>query len=164
MFDTVSIVDDTGPMVLPASDKYPEGHIRSLRSTDLDVGNIIRGERVTETLRRVDMLDAFCGGGPFFEDHIKDELSPRLELLDRYREQDAAYKTTHLKDRARLKKPQPPKKFNIIVITDGQADDKQELEDLIVDTAQELDRLRAPAAQIGIHSVLIGEDESARSI
>ena len=190
MFDTVFIVDDTGSMVLAARDECPEGKdrwdatkeallhitalaagkdddgidIRFLKSRDLDEDNIVSGERVMEILEGVDMLDAFRGGGTFFEDRIKDEISPRLELLGRYYEQDAAYKSTHFKDRARLKlkKPQPPKKLNIIVITDGQADDKQEVEDLIVDTAQELDKLRAPAAQIGIQFVQIGEDESAR--
>ena len=178
MFDTVFVVDDTGSMVLPARDDRPEGQdrwsatkealehitalaaakdedgidIRFLKSKHLDKNNISRVEKVMEILEGVDMLDAFRGGGTFLEENLRDEIDPRLDQYRQYFEHDAAYKRKH----------RPPKKLNLIVITDGQADDKQEVEDLIIETAQELDRLRAPTAQIGIQFVQIGEDEKAR--
>ena len=178
MFDTVFVVDDTGSMVQPAHDDHPYGQdrwsatkealrhitalaaakdedgidIRFLKSKDLDENNILSVERVMEILEKVDMLDAFRGGGTFLEENLRDEIDPRLDHYRQYSENDAAYKKNH----------RPSKKLNLIVITDGQADDEQEVEELIVETAQELDRLKAPSAQIGIQFVQIGEDERAR--
>lgn len=188
MFDTVFIVDDTGSMVLAAHEKEQEGQsrwdatkqalghiinlaapkdedgidIRFLKSRDLDGDKIKRVEEVMELVEEVNMFDGRRGGGTFFEEHLKDEISLRLDEYRQYFEQHAAYNKKIRAARARVEKPQPPKKLNLIVITDGQADDKQEVEDYIVETARELDRLRAPAAQIGIQFVQIGEDESAR--
>lgn len=188
MFDTVFIVDDTGSMTLAAREDDLEGlkrwdvakdairhitalaaakdvdgiDIRFLRSRDLAENHIISITKVMETLDSVIMLDALRGGSTFFEDRLKDEICPRLELFSQYREQDTVYESMILSDRAHLKRPQVPKRLNIIVITDGQANDMQEVEELIVDTAQELDRLKAPAAQIRVQFVQIGEDESTR--
>ena len=188
MFDTVFIVDDTGSMVLAAHENDPNGQdrwdatkqalghivglaapkdddgidIRFLKSRELDGDKIKSVEDVMKLVRGVKMWDGHRGGGTFFEEHLKDEISPRLKNYRQYLEQDAAYKRQTRTPRAYFEKPQPPKKLNLIVITDGQADDKQEVEDYIVETARELDRLRAPAAQIGIQFVQIGEDEGAR--
>ena len=188
MFDTVFIVDDTGSMVLAAYEEEPEGQsrwdatkqalghiidlaapkdedgidIRFLKSTDLDGDNMKSVEGVMKLVDEVDMFDEHRGGGTVFEEHLKDEINPRREEYRQYFEQYAAYSKKTRADRARLVKPQPPKKLNLIVITDGQADDKQEVEDYIIETARELDRLGAPAAQIGIQFVQIGEDEDAR--
>ena len=175
MFDTVFVVDDTGSMQQPAHDDHPEGQdrwsatkealqhitalaaakdedgidIRFLQSEELNESHILSVEKVMEILERVDTLR---GGGTFLEPNLKAEIDLRLENYREYCEHDAAYK----------RKNRPPKKLNLIVITDGQADDTQEVEDLIVETARELDRLRAPSAQIGIQFVQIGEDEKAR--
>ena len=188
MFDTVFIVDDTGSMVQAAHEREPEGQsrwdatkqalghiidlaapkdedgidIRFLKSTELDGDNMKSVEEVMKLVEEVDMFDDRRGGGTFFEEHLKDEISPRREGYHQYFEQHAAYNSRTRGVRAHLEKPQPPKKLNLIIITDGQADDKQEVEDYIVETARELDRLRAPAAQIGIQFVQIGEDDSAR--
>ena len=187
-FDTVFIVDDTGSMVLAAYERKPEGQsrwdatkqalghiihlvapkdedgvdIRFLKSTELDGDNMKSAEDVMRLVEEVDMFDDRRGGGTFFEEHLKDEISPRREEYRRYFEQDAACISKDRAARARLEKPQRPKMLNLIVITDGQADDKQEVEDYIVETARELDRLGAPAAQIGIQFVQIGEDQGAR--
>ena len=189
MFDTVFIVDDTGSMVLAAHEKEPEGQsrwdatkqalghiiglaapkdedgidIRFLKSTELGGDKMKSVEEVMRLVEEVDMFDDRRGGGTFFEEHLKDEISLRREEYRQYCEQDAAYKSKDRVARARLEKPQPPKKLNLIVITDGQADDKQEVEDYIVETARELDKLKAPATQIGLQFVQIGEDESARN-
>ena len=188
MFDTVFIVDDTGSMINAAHEREPEGQsrwdatkqalghiidlaapkdedgidIRFLKSTRLDRDNMKSVEEVMKLVEEVDMFDAARGGGTFFEEHLKDEISPRREEYRQYFEQHAAYNSKTRGARAHLEKPQPPKKLNLIIITDGKADDKQEVEDYIVETARELDRLRAPAAQIGIQFVQIGEDEDAR--
>ena len=161
IFDTVFIVDDIGSMVLTARDDDLEGQdrwdvtkealwqvtalaaakdddridIRFLTSTSLDKDHITSVTKVMEIRDRLDVLYAFRGGATV----SRTEICPRLEFFGQYREQDAASKSTNLKDLARIKRPQPPKKLSIIVITDGQADDKQEVEDLIVKTARELD-------------------------
>ena len=161
-FDTVFIVDDTGSMVLAAHEKEPEGpsrwdatkqalghiiglaapkdedgiDIRFLKSTDLNGNNMKSVEEVMRLVEEVYMFDGRRGGGTFFEEHLKDEISPRREEYRQYFEQHAAYISKTRAARARLEKPQPPKKLNLIVITDGQADDKQEVEDYIVETAQ----------------------------
>ena len=176
MFDTVFIVDDNGSMVLAAHEKEPEGQsrwdatkqalghiiglaapkdedgidIRFLKSTELGGDKMKSVEEVMRLVEAFDMFDDRRGGGTFFEEHLKDEISLRREEYRQYSEQDAAYKSKDRVTRARLEKPQPPKKLNLIVITDGQAVDKQEVEDYIVETARELDKLKAPAAQIGI--------------
>ena len=188
MFDTVFIVDDTGSMIKAAHENEPEGQsrwdatkqalghiigraapkdedgidIRFLKSTDLDGYQMKSVEEVMELVKKVNMFDDRRGGGTFFEEHLQDEISPRREEYRQYFEQYAAYNRKTRADRARLVKPQPPKKLNLIVITDGQADDKQEVEDYIIETARELDTLKAPAAQIGIQFVQIGEDEDAK--
>lgn len=188
MFDTVFIVDDTGSMVLAAYESEPEGQsrwdatkqalghiidrvapkdedgidIRFLKSTELNGDHMKSVEEVMKLVDEVDMFDEHRGGGTLFEEHLQDEISPRREEYRQYFEQQAAYNSKTRAARAHLEKPQPPKKLNLVVITDGQADDKQEVEDYIIETARELDRLRAPAAQIGIQFVQIGEDEDAR--
>jgi hypothetical protein len=54
-----------------------------------------------------------------------------------------------------------PKPLNLIVITDGDADDQDEVEDYLTSVAKELDRLEAPGRHIGIQFVQIGDDEAA---
>ena len=188
MFDTVFVVDDTGSMVLAAHDEEPEGQsrwdatkqalghivglaapkdengidIRFLKSPELDRDEMKSVEEVMKLVEKVDMFDGRRGGGTFFDAHLREEISLRRDEYRQYHKQHAAYNSKNRVARAHLKKPQPPKKLNLIVITDGQADDKQEVEDYIVETARELDKLGAPAAQIGIQFVQIGEDERAR--
>lgn len=152
-----------------AASKDPDGiDIRFLKSQNLNENNITNVDTVMEILSLVNMYDGTHGGGTIFKEHLEDEISPRLELYRGYVLAEASYKkdlrrlAKDRQARARLVRPKPPTKLNLIVITDGQADDRQEVEDYIVETALELDRLRAPTAQIGIQFVQIGEDESAR--
>ncbi|KAK3172014.1 hypothetical protein OEA41_004098 [Lepraria neglecta] len=153
-----------------AASKDSDGiDIRFLKSQNLNENNITSVDTVMEILGLVDMYDGTHGGGTVFKEHLEDEISPRLELYRGYVQEEASYKedlrrlAKDRQARARLVRPKPPTKLNLIVITDGQADDRQEVEDYIVETALELDRLRAPTAQIGIQFVQIGEDESART-
>ncbi|KAK4694604.1 hypothetical protein P7C71_g3009, partial [Lecanoromycetidae sp. Uapishka_2] len=152
-----------------AASKDPDGiDIRFLKAQSLNEDNITNGATVLDIISLIDMYDGTHGGGTVFKEHLENEISPRLELYRDYLQQDTTYKADLrrlAKDRqarARLVRPKPPNKLNLIVITDGQADDKQEVEDYIVATATELDRLGAPAAQIGVQFAQIGEDEMAR--
>jgi hypothetical protein len=152
-----------------AASKDPDGiDIRFLKSENLNENNITSVDTVMEILGLIDMYDGSHGGGTVFKEYLADEISPRLELYRDYLQQEFSYKedlrrlAKDRQARARLVRPKPPTKLNLIVITDGQADDRQEVEDYIVETALELDRLKAPIAQVGIQFVQIGEDESAR--
>lgn len=53
------------------------------------------------------------------------------------------------------------KPINIIVITDGVATDPRKLEKNIIDTAKELDKLKAKDRQIGVQFFQVGSDEAA---
>ena len=53
------------------------------------------------------------------------------------------------------------KGLNLIVLTDGDPSDGQDVEDLIVDIARELKDLSAPSLKVGIQFVQIGNDPKA---
>ncbi|TGJ80448.1 hypothetical protein E0Z10_g8318 [Xylaria hypoxylon] len=55
----------------------------------------------------------------------------------------------------------PPKPLNIIVITDGEASDKDVLRDTLIRQAERLDALCAPYHQLGVQFFQVGKDESA---
>lgn len=55
----------------------------------------------------------------------------------------------------------PPKPLNIIVLTDGKADDQKALIRLLVRTAKQLDEMYAPDSQIGIQFLQVGDDKEA---
>ncbi|KAI0442866.1 hypothetical protein F4803DRAFT_517671 [Xylaria telfairii] len=54
-----------------------------------------------------------------------------------------------------------PKPLNIIVITDGEASDKEVLRDNLIRQAERLDALSAPYHQLGVQFFQVGKDESA---
>lgn len=151
-----------------AARKDPDGiDLKFLKSESLNEDNITSGETVMEILDLVDMMDGTHGGGTTFKDHLEDAVSPRMASYRDYKHAQVSYEEQlrlHAGDRrarAHLVKPQPPKKLNVIVITDGKADDKQEVEEYIIDIARELDTLKAPGRQVGIQFVQIGEDKNA---
>lgn len=53
------------------------------------------------------------------------------------------------------------KGLNLIVITDGQVDDRNEIEEYMIEVARELDRLDAPRAYINVQFVQVGDDQNA---
>ncbi|KAJ8127171.1 hypothetical protein O1611_g6467 [Lasiodiplodia mahajangana] len=62
----------------------------------------------------------------------------------------------------REKRGQPlPKPLNIIVITDGAAQDNDILTRKLIEVAQKLDQLSAPYHQMGVQFFQVGEDEGA---
>ncbi|KAI1198641.1 hypothetical protein F5X97DRAFT_299056 [Nemania serpens] len=56
----------------------------------------------------------------------------------------------------------PPKPLNIIVITDGEAGDKELLRNNIIAQAERLDKISAPYHQLGVQFFQVGKDERAR--
>ncbi|KAI1427477.1 hypothetical protein F5Y12DRAFT_736840 [Xylaria sp. FL1777] len=55
----------------------------------------------------------------------------------------------------------PPKPLNLIVITDGEASDKDTLRDNLIKQAERLDALSAPYHQLGVQFFQVGKDEWA---
>jgi hypothetical protein len=58
------------------------------------------------------------------------------------------------------KDPEGTKPMNVIVITDGAATD--DVESTVIQCAKKLDKLKAPAWQVGIQFFQVGKDEKAR--
>lgn len=77
-------------------------------------------------------------------------IAPRLEIF-------TEWKTAVAKDKS-LKIPKP---LNLIVVTDGHADDHEEVTWYLTEVAEQLDSMRALPRQIGIQFVQIGDDEGA---
>ncbi|TIA90148.1 hypothetical protein E3P99_01691 [Wallemia hederae] len=59
----------------------------------------------------------------------------------------------------RTQQRNPIRPINIVVVTDGTAED--DVESVIINAARRLDRLNAPLSQVGIQFIQIGEDPSA---
>ena len=191
MFDTVFLVDDTGSMKESISKKDLNGTTRwqAAKEAIEHVGNIAlnkdpdgvdlkflqsdeSGDNITNIEDLVDMLDNTeldeLGGGTFFQDKLEEIIRPRLEAYRKYKQQLASYDSEVQRlgsDRrarvAGLSRPQKPKKLNSIVVTDGSADDQQEVESYIMWVASKLDKLGAPASQIRIQFVQVGDDSQA---
>lgn len=49
----------------------------------------------------------------------------------------------------------------LLVITDGRADDSDQVKECIVEMAQRLDEVRAPPYQLGIQFIQVGDDPDA---
>lgn len=62
---------------------------------------------------------------------------------------------------AKFRERRDRKMLNLIVLTDGEPDDAQAVEEVIVKYANELKELRAPPLQVGVQFVQIGRDEAA---
>jgi hypothetical protein len=116
--------------------------------SDLKMNNVTKGQQILDVLACVD-LEANTGG-TFFER----ALSPILQAYM------AKYKQYHNSITSGTPGHQP-KPMNIIVITDGGADDGLQTERLIVRVAKELDEMYAPICQLGIQFVQVGDDAKA---
>ncbi len=184
LFDTKFIVDDTGSMNLSIDQSNPYarsrwdvtvealGHIaeiaarydedgidiRFLKEQKLDEDRITSGDRVRELLGKID-VDTHSGGTEF-QDQLEEALDPHLEKYGEYLRQKADSKQNAHRDSG-IRAPKRPKSLNLIVITDGEADDEQEVEEYIVSVAKRLDDWDAPAAYVGIQFVQVGDDARA---
>lgn len=188
IFDTVFIIDDTGSMGLPVRKDDPDGpnrwevtkdalehvadiaashdedgiDIRFLKATEFDENKIGSGERVVEILEHIDVADENHGGGTEFKNQLESVIRSYLTDYEDYIDNTAEFKRS--KGRAGMgAHPKEPKFLNVIVITDGQADDEEEVEEYIVKVAKKLDGMDAPKNYIGIQFIQIGDDDRATS-
>lgn len=187
LFDTAFIIDDTGSMNLKARDSDPTGpdrwdvtkqavqHIAGIAAehdpdgvdvrflmSDLQGDNLSKGEDVDSLLQRIHLM----GGGTYFRASLEELLQPRLYQYEFYQEEQLAYRD-NLKHALRSggRKPQPPirpRPFNLIVITDGAAEDRPEVENYIVSVALKLEEMAAPPRHVGIQFVQVGQDAEAK--
>lgn len=176
-FDTVFVIDDTGSMQSPASSSAtaPSDNtsrwdvltrslqfianiaaehdkdgvdIHFLISSDLNRTNVASGQEVLNLLAEVDLEQGV--GGTYFEPVLANILGPYV----------ANYREYFDSSRKKLKATQP-KPLNIIVLTDGQDDEEDATEELLVRIAKQLDDINAPANQVGIQFLQVGDDPEA---
>ncbi|GAB1311439.1 hypothetical protein MFIFM68171_01649 [Madurella fahalii] len=173
-FDTVFLLDDTGSMVVTDSDggrSRWEELIDSLRHTvDIvcqydkdgvevrffiqdhkDEDGITDGQRVLDLLTKEVGPDE-QGGGTYVSNALWAILVPYIDRFEEWK--------NSLRDRSKPK-VKMPKMLNLIVITDGAADDKEGVESVIVSAAKRLDQLSALPSQVGIQFLQIGKDDDA---
>lgn len=151
-FDTIFLVDDSGSMFGP---RWAEARAALAAVVDLAVkydrdGVDIRffndeenqGDHLTSSADVMNLFDKVVPSGITpTEDVIEQELGDYMVKW-----KDAKRKT---------------KKLNLIVLTDGEPDDDNDVERMIVKYAQELDREGAREHQVGIQFVQIGDDAKA---
>lgn len=185
IFDTAFIIDDTGSMNLKARDNDPTGpdrwdvtkqavqHIAGIAAehdpdgvdvrflmSDLQGDKLTKGEDVDALLEQVHLV----GGGTYFTTALEELIEPRLYQYEFYKEELVIFKEK-LKHASRGQKPQQPKRprpFNLIVITDGAADDRPEVKEYIVGVAMRLEEMGAPPRHLGIQFVQVGQDPGAK--
>lgn len=187
MFDTVFIVDDTGSMGMPVREDDPGGPsrwevakhalenvakivarydedgigIRFLKAEDYNEDAIRSSERVEEILENIDVADENHGGGTEFRIQLESLIRRHLHHYEDYIEKMAEFDENSKGGTGMHRHPKEPKSLNVIVITDGQADDEEELEEYILEVARKLDRMNAPKNYISIQFIQIGDDERA---
>ena len=116
--------------------------------SDLEMNNVTNGQQVLDQLKKVN-LEANVGG-TFFER----ALSPILQAyMIKYKQ--------YFKSMDGGPRSKPPKPMNIIIVTDGKADDGLQTENLIIRVAKDLDEMYAPSYQLGIQFVQVGDDAKA---
>ncbi|KAK3498668.1 hypothetical protein B0T13DRAFT_503097 [Neurospora crassa] len=124
--------------------------VHFLYRDDKDEFRIQDGQRVLEILTNEVSPDKI-GGGTFIAERLWTILTAYIDRFENYR----------LRMAERAPCPEKPKMLNLIVITDGAADDKDAVEDVIVNAARRLDELRALPNQVGIQFLQIGRNEAA---
>jgi hypothetical protein len=176
-FDTIFVIDDSGSMQEPANSREPHTansksrwdvltrslqyiaqiaaeydkdgvDINFLISTHLDETNITNGQVVLNLLSQVNLEEGV--GGTYLEPALADILGPHVACYE-----------TYFEDKKKKLKTTKPKPLNIIVLTDGKADDAEDLESLLVRIARQFDKMNAPRSQVGIQFLQVGDDEEA---
>lgn len=176
-FDTVFVIDDTGSMQLPVSlsetstpdcksrwdvltkslqfianiaGEYDKDgiDIHFLISSHLDRTNVASGQEALNLLAEVDLEQGV--GGSYFEPILAEILGPYV----------ANYEEFYDLSKKRMKATQP-KPLNIIVLTDGQDDEEDATEDLLVGIAKQLNEFNAPRHQVRIQFLQVGDDPEA---
>jgi len=182
-YDTIFIIDDTGSMQKPLLSYSPEGKPVVDRWAALVVGLQVfakiaskydkdgidiaflknvhlnkesRGLKdvnsVKTLLSKINLSDPLCGGGTIVKEQLLAAIDPRMKAFREFvdKKKRNPYGTHTL-----------PKPLNLVVVTDGEADDEVEVEEYIVSVARELAELRAPKSYIGIQFVQIGDEVEA---
>jgi hypothetical protein len=177
LFDTVFVIDDTGSMqeaadlnepaassgntrwdVLTKSMQYigniaaeydPDGvDIHFLMSTHLNKTNIKSGQEVLNLLAEVDLTQG--SGGTFFATVLAEILGPYVARYQDY------FNATKRREKADKVRP-----LNVILLTDGKADDAKSTMKTIIKIGKQLDKMNAPDTQIGLQFLQVGDDEAA---
>jgi hypothetical protein len=177
LFDTIFVIDDTGSMqdaadsnepaapgrktrwdVLTRSMQYigniaaeydPDGvDIHFLISTSLSRTNIKSGQEVLNLLAQVDLEQGF--GGTYFAAVLAEVLGPYVARYENY------FDATKRREKADKVRP-----LNVIVLTDGKADDAKSTKKTIIKIGKQLDKMNAPDTQIGLQFLQVGDDEAA---
>lgn len=185
--DTVFIIDDTGSMAMPVREDEPDGpnrwevtknalghvaeiaamhaedgiDIRFLKAEEFDEDSIRSGERVEEILDNIDVADEHHGGGTGFLSQLESVIRKHLHNYEDYVEEMAEFNKKSKGRSSMHAPPKEPKFLNVFVITDGQADDEEEVEEFVVKVAKKLDKIDAPKNCIGVQFVQVGDDKRA---
>ncbi|MCJ1387490.1 hypothetical protein MMC18_000333 [Xylographa bjoerkii] len=116
--------------------------------SDLNKSNVKNGQEILNQLNRVVLEENT--GGTYFEPALSPILANYTWKYNNY-----------FKARNAGQLVEPPKPMNIIVLTDGGANDPKQTEKLLVRVAKELDTMWAPSYQLGIQFVQVGDDPRA---
>lgn len=185
-FDTCFIFDDTPSMQYPAEadkkgqpnalskwsvvEKFMEQIIENVISNDNDGVDVmflkktsLNEKRIRNSQKVLSKLMSVRGhlenlesrGATFFEDALREALAPMVPRWIKYKEAISSGDPDHTVI------PPMPKPLNVILITDGESDDTEEVGDLIRETAEDLDRSRAPRRLVGIQFLQVGDDLKA---
>ena len=152
LYDTVVIVDDSSSMYGPwwATASRVLGRIAAIAGNYCSDGIDIRFfNQCAEDRLSIKTAE---GAKQLMESFEPEGGSPTADALE---SELSDYVYRYKKSRVETKG------LNLIVLTDGEPDDDQDVEDVISRFAQELDRLDSPRHQVGIQFVQIGCDERA---
>lgn len=151
-FDTIFLVDDSGSMfgprwaqargalaaVVDLAVKYDKDGVDIRFFNDEDH----RGDNLTSSTDVMDLFDKVIPNGVTpTEDAMEQELGDYMVKWKKQRRKT--------------------KKLNLIVLTDGEPDEDNHVDQMIVQYAKELDREGASKNQVGIQFVQIGDDAKA---
>lgn len=153
-FDTIFVIDDSGSMagrswretqealeeIAPICTKYDKDGIDVYFFNHPD-SDYYKGVKLAGTVIEI-FQNVRPGGGTPTGQKLNKIIKPYLDDFQRKAEKDK------------------PKPINIIVITDGEPSD--DVESVIINAARKLDKLDAPAWQIGIQFFQVGKEPGAR--
>ena len=180
-YDTIFILDNTASMqqsadskdrsplpksrwnLLEESIKLVVGHaikydkdgvdLYFLKAFDkLDREHVTSSAKVENVLQNASSLldKPECGGGTDYLEALERAIEPRMSNFREY----VLKRTQNLN-------PTRPRPLNLIAITDGGANDRDDVEEYLRNIAMELDDLKALRSYIGIQFVQVGDDKGA---
>ena len=122
--------------------------INFLLSTHLNKTNIRSGQEVLNPLAQVDLEQGF--EEKYFAAVLAEILGP---YVARYKDYFEATKRREKADKVRP--------LNVIVLTDGKADDAKSTKRIIIRIGNQLDEMNAPDTQIGLQFLQVEDDNEA---